>query len=100
MDEAHRNLAGILLVQREYAKAIESYKIASRFDPYNAKVCYFMEIAFQEQGNIEQAQPWLDKVSWVIKLGFINSLKVVFSSLTLLQILLFLALGVLARLRF
>ncbi|MEM1121997.1 MAG: tetratricopeptide repeat protein, partial [Bacteroidota bacterium] len=61
MDEAHRNLAGILLVQKEYNKAIESYKTALRFDPNNAEVHYFMGIAFQERGDLEKAQPWLDK---------------------------------------
>lgn len=59
--DARRNLGAVLAMKRQFPPAIEQWKAALEFSPNDATLLFYIGSAYKDMGNMNEAQPWLEK---------------------------------------
>ena len=59
--EARRNLGAVLATKKEFPAAIEQWQEGLKYEPENPTLLQYIGSAYQDMGQPEKAQPWLER---------------------------------------
>jgi tetratricopeptide (TPR) repeat protein len=59
--DARRNLGAILAMKKQFPQAIEQWQVGLKYEPRNATLLHYIGSAYRDMGQMDKAQPWLDK---------------------------------------
>lgn len=59
--DARRNLGAILAMKKQFPAAIEQWKEGLKYEPRNPTLLFYIGSAYRDMGQMDQAQPWLEK---------------------------------------
>jgi len=59
--DARRNLGAILAMKKQFPQAIEQWQVGLKYEPRNATLLHYIGSAYRDMGQMDKAQPWLEK---------------------------------------
>ena len=59
--DARRNLGAVLAMKKRFPEAIEQWQEGLKFEPNNGTLLFYIGSAYKDMGQMDKAQPWLDR---------------------------------------
>jgi len=61
--DARRNIGAVLAMKKRFPEAIEQWQEGLKFEPNNGTLLFYIGSAYRDMGQMDKAQPWLDKAA-------------------------------------